>query len=66
MRAAVGLVVAHVLAYVPFYFDGNYPGGGARLLADVLPAEHALFGLAVAVLARAVKTPGRAADEPGE
>jgi hypothetical protein len=39
--AAIGLVVA---AYAPFYFPGSYPGGGARLLADALPIEHALLG----------------------
>jgi hypothetical protein len=40
-----------VLAYAPFYFDGNYPGGGARFFADGLPLEHALLafgGLALA------------------
>jgi hypothetical protein len=42
--AAIGL---HVLAYAAFYFDGNYPGGGARLFADVLPIEHALLALAI-------------------
>ena len=31
-----------LLAYSPFYFDGNFPGGGARLLADAIPLEHAL------------------------
>ncbi|HEY6561217.1 MAG TPA: hypothetical protein VI072_28285 [Polyangiaceae bacterium] len=35
-----------VLAYAPFYFPGNYPGGGARFLADVLPLEHALVAWA--------------------
>jgi len=25
------------LAYVPFYFDGNYPGGGARFLCEAIP-----------------------------
>jgi hypothetical protein len=40
--AAVG-VLGIVLAYAPFYFDGNYPGGGARLFSDVLPLEHALL-----------------------
>jgi hypothetical protein len=41
---AVGAaILLHVLAYAPFYFDGNYPGGGARLFADVLPLEHALI-----------------------
>ena len=49
--AAVLLVVLHMLAYAGFYFDGNYPGGGARFFADVLPVEHALLALAVARLA---------------
>src|SRR5438093_275103 len=38
-RLAQALVVGHVLAYAPFYFDGNYPGGGARFYADILPIE---------------------------
>jgi hypothetical protein len=33
---ALGLV----LCYAPFYFDGSYPGGGARLYAEALPLEH--------------------------
>lgn len=37
-----GLFALQVLAYVPFYFDGNYPGGGARLLADTFAAGHVL------------------------
>lgn len=41
-----------VAMYAPFYFDGNYPGGGARLFADVLPLEHVLAGFACAGLAR--------------
>jgi len=40
-----------ILAYVPFYFDGNYPGGGARFFADALPLEHVLIAVAVAQLA---------------
>lgn len=48
--AALALVGLHMLAYATFYFDGNYPGGGARLFADVLPIEHALLALAVARL----------------
>lgn len=31
-----------ILAYSPFYFNGSYPGGGARFYADVLPLEHVL------------------------
>jgi hypothetical protein len=48
--AATALVGLQMLAYVPFYFDGNYPGGGARFFADVLPVEHALVMLGVACL----------------
>ena len=36
-------VLAVVLVYVPFYYDGSYPGGGARFYADVLPLEHILI-----------------------
>lgn len=43
-------VVAQIVAYAPFYFDGSYPGGGGRMLADVLPLEHALVGLALATM----------------
>lgn len=43
--------IAQIAAYVPFYFDGNYPGGGARFFADVLPFEHVLAAIAVAHLA---------------
>lgn len=46
----VGLV-GLVLAYAPFYFDGNYPGGGARFFADGLPLEHALLALGGLALA---------------
>ena len=51
--AALVLVLGHVLAYAGFYFDGNYPGGGARLFADVLPVEHVLLAVAVARIAGA-------------
>ncbi len=36
--APIGLVCS----YAPFYFDGNYPGGGARFFADALPVEHVI------------------------
>jgi hypothetical protein len=49
--AATALVAGQVLAYAPFYFDGDYPGGGARFFADVLPIEHALVVVGVAALA---------------
>jgi hypothetical protein len=51
--ASFTVIGLHVLAYAPFYFDGNYPGGGARLFADVLPIEHALLALAIARLVSA-------------
>jgi uncharacterized membrane protein (UPF0136 family) len=34
LGAGIGL---QALAYVPFYFDGNYPGGGARFLCEAIP-----------------------------
>jgi hypothetical protein len=40
------------LAYAPFYFDGNYPGGGARFFTDALPLEHALLAVCVVSSAR--------------
>jgi hypothetical protein len=47
-----------VLAYLPFYFPGSYPGGGARLIADALPLEHVLVALAVTRLELAALAPG--------
>jgi hypothetical protein len=43
VRFLVIPLVGVVVGYAPFYFDGNYPGGGARLFADVLPFEHVLL-----------------------
>lgn len=45
-------ILAQILAYVPFYFDGNYPGGGARFYADVLPLEHLLLAFAALKIAQ--------------
>lgn len=47
-RFALLLLALQFGAYLPFYFDASYPGGGARLFADVLPVEHALFALTFA------------------
>ncbi|AKT37322.1 hypothetical protein [Chondromyces crocatus] len=41
-------LLAQLAAYAPFYFDGNYPAGGARFYADVLPLEHVLAAAALA------------------
>lgn len=47
--ASAGIVVA----YAPFYFNGSYPGGGARFFADVLPFEHALLAFGLVRLSQA-------------
>ncbi len=39
-------IVLQCLAYVPFYFDGNYPGGGARFLCEVIPLCQVLVASA--------------------
>jgi hypothetical protein len=52
IACAVVLIVA---AYVPFYFDGSYPGGGARFFVDVLPEEHVLISVAVGLLVERVR-----------
>lgn len=54
-RTAWALVALQIIAYFPFYFDGDYPGGGARFFADILPVEHAL--VAIAVIASFPKIP---------
>ncbi|HMJ13538.1 MAG TPA: hypothetical protein VK524_19095 [Polyangiaceae bacterium] len=46
VRVLAATLALFVLAYAPFYFPGNYPGGGARFLADVLPLEHVLVAWA--------------------
>ena len=42
-----------ILAYVPFYFDGNYPGGGARFYAEALVIEIVVGTLGLAALTQA-------------
>lgn len=42
-RTLCALVPLLVLAYAPFYFDGSYPGGGARFFIEALPIEHVLL-----------------------
>ncbi len=57
-RTLGALVLTHVLGYAFFYFDGNYPGGGARLFVDVMPLEHVLLGVAFTQLNVARFVPG--------
>jgi hypothetical protein len=52
-------VLLQIVAYAPFYFDGNYPAGGARFFADVLPLEHILAAIAVVALASRTRSPER-------
>lgn len=57
---ALGLaVLAQILAYAPFYFDGNYPAGGGRFYCDVLPVEHALAAAAVVTIGNERRAPER-------
>jgi hypothetical protein len=57
----LGIAIAGVIAvYTPFYFDGNYPGGGARFYADALPLEHVLVALALVELKLSRFVPGLA------
>lgn len=46
-RIAFGVVLGVILGYAPFYFEASYPGGGARLFADVLPIEHVFVAWAL-------------------
>lgn len=44
-RLTFATLGALVFLYAFFYFDGSYPGGGARFLVEVLPLEHACLAL---------------------
>jgi hypothetical protein len=60
---ALGLALAaQVAAYAPFYFDGNYPGGGGRFFCDLLPIEHILVAIAVTRLAATPSAARRASS----
>ncbi len=50
-------VLLQVGCYAPFYFDGNYPGGGARMFADVLPLEQVLATLGLLALSPGESSP---------
>ena len=56
-------ILLQALAYVPFYFDGNYPGGGARFLCEAIPfcqilVARAAFDLRLTWLAPVVAVAG--------
>ncbi|WP_437897689.1 hypothetical protein [Sorangium sp. So ce124] len=59
-RALAIAPLLQIAAYAPFYFDGNYPGGGARFFADVLPVEHVLAAMAALALAERAAAAARA------
>ncbi len=44
------LVLCQIAVYVPFYFEASFPGGGARLYADVIPLELILVARSLAAL----------------
>lgn len=46
-------VALQALAYVPFYFDGDYPGGGARFLCEAIPLCQILVARALCDLGMA-------------
>ncbi|MCC6525181.1 MAG: hypothetical protein IT373_21185 [Polyangiaceae bacterium] len=64
VRVLFAAVLAHVAVYAGFYFDGNYPGGGARMFADVLPLEHALAAVGVALAAERLRRARPAWGDP--
>ncbi len=63
-RALALAVATQIVAYAPFYFDGNFPGGGARFFAEVLPVEHVLIVLAIAPAAMPTGVPERPSRAP--
>jgi hypothetical protein len=38
------------LGYAFFYFNGSYPGGGARFFSELIPIWHVLLGMGLSVL----------------
>ncbi|MBK7584812.1 MAG: hypothetical protein IPI67_32065 [Myxococcales bacterium] len=58
VRLITLVTLALIAAYAPFYFDGNYPGGGARFYAEALPLEHGLVAWGLLQLRVARFAPG--------
>ncbi len=51
LASATGISFALLIgAYALFYFNGSYPGGGARFFTALLPLEHAWLALAAFTL----------------
>lgn len=48
VRFLVVSLLLQIAVYAPFYFDGNYPAGGARFYIDALPLEHVLLAVGIA------------------
>jgi hypothetical protein len=56
---AVAIPLALVVAYSPFYFDGSYPGGGARMVVDAMAFEHVLVAFGLAAWTRRFRDPAK-------
>lgn len=44
-RLVLSCLLLLTASYALFYFDGSYPGGGARFLVELLPLEQSLLAL---------------------
>jgi hypothetical protein len=49
----MALVLGVMLGYAPFYFEGSFPGAGARFFAELLPLEQVLLARALCALGAA-------------
>jgi hypothetical protein len=63
LAVAAGVLGVFVV-YLPFYFDGSYAGGGARLFADVLPLEHVLIATSAGLLVERARDRWTSIDLP--
>lgn len=50
LRAVLGCLVTLPVGYAFFYFNGSYPGGGARFLSELIPLWHALLAMGLCQL----------------
>ncbi len=49
-KALLGTLVVLPFAYSLFYFNGSYPGAGARFFAELIPLWHVLLALGLSSL----------------